>query len=388
MKPLVIIILDDDAFLIKALQRTIQRIWPNAEIKAATEIEDFWQLLHTIPDIDLVLSDYLMPKINGLDVLERCLVENPYPVRALLTGDMTLATMMRQPNVVHAYLGKPFNETDLTGLLKNVAELKKLPFAYTLRKQLGAMVSFPVYPLLLKKLQHLVKSDEFDLHDIAKVVTKEPVITAKLLQLANSAYLGFHRRTSSIDEAISRLGTTILMSISTSLVVAQNFQLSIPNHIHEKQLAIAANYAGCVKHFAKHAEFKLHVQELLFSVALLSFVGKMILLADPLQKSDENDAAAAQLLIEPNLISAYVMTLWGYDTTTCTLLMTCHDIHGSNDEKLKALNHILYIVGQVLFYGLHPEKLALYCEENQVSEALCLAIRTFDWHAHDANASL
>ena len=223
MKAIKVIILDDDAFLLKVLQRTIHRAFPEVDIITTADIDEFWQLLSTTKDVDLVLSDYLMPQMNGLDILEQCSSKNPYPVRALLTGDMRLSTMIQQPNIVHAYLAKPFNEADIAALFNNVAALKSLPFAYNVRRQLGAMISFPVYPLILKELRDLVQSDEFDLHDIAHVVSQEPIITAKLLQLANSAYLGFVRPTSSIDEAVSRLGTTILMAITTSLLVAKNF---------------------------------------------------------------------------------------------------------------------------------------------------------------------
>ncbi|KGK01130.1 MULTISPECIES: HDOD domain-containing protein [unclassified Pseudoalteromonas] len=383
MSSIAVVILDDDAFLLKVLQRTIHRAYPEVDIMTTSDIDEFWQLLNTKQDLDLVLSDYLMPQMNGLDVLEQCSSQNPYPVRALLTGDMTLSTMMRQPNVVHAYLAKPFNEADITALFNNVAALKSLPFAFNVRRQLGAMISFPVYPLILKELRELVQSDEFDLHDIAHVVSQEPIITAKLLQLANSSYLGFVRPTSSIDEAVSRLGTTILMAITTSLLVAKNFESSIPSAIHEKQLDIAANYASCVKRFAKQAGFNLHDQELLFSVALLSFVGKIILLSQgESEASFEHEKAVSEEYASSNFISAYVLKLWGYDTKMCSLLMSCHDLAATDDNELIPLNHTLFIVRQILFDKHSPMQLRAYCDSKGVDPILCHLISEFDWHSY------
>ncbi len=383
MSSITVVILDDDAFLLKVLQRTIHRAFPEVDIMTTADIDEFWQLLNTRQDVDLVLSDYLMPQMNGLDVLEQCSSQNPYPVRALLTGDMTLSTMMRQPNVVHAYLAKPFNEADITALFDNVAALKSLPFAFNVRRQLGAMISFPVYPLILKELRDLIQSNEFDLHDIANVVSQEPIITAKLLQLANSAYLGFVRPTSSIDEAVSRLGITILMAITTSLLVAKNFESSIPSDVHEKQLNIAANYASCVKRFAKQAGFNLHDQELLFSVALLSFVGKIILLSQAQSDApDEHAQTMADGYVSANFISAYVLKLWGYDTKICNLLMSCHDLDGINDNDLITFNHMLYVVRQVIFDKQTPMQLRAYCESTGVDPLLCHLISEFDWHSY------
>jgi HD-like signal output (HDOD) protein len=383
MKAIKVIILDDDAFLLKVLQRTIHRAFPEVDIITTADIDEFWQLLSTTKDVDLVLSDYLMPQMNGLDILEQCSSKNPYPVRALLTGDMRLSTMIQQPNIVHAYLAKPFNEADIAALFNNVAALKSLPFAYNVRRQLGAMVSFPVYPLILKELRDLVQSDEFDLHDIAHVVSQEPIITAKLLQLANSAYLGFVRPTSSIDEAVSRLGTTILMAITTSLLVAKNFESSIPVDVHEKQLNIAANYASCVKDFAKLAGFNLHDQELLFSVALLSFVGKIILLSQAQSDvSDEHAQTISDGYVSANFISAYVLKLWGYDTKICNLLMSCHDLDGTDDNELTLFNHMLYIVWQIIFDEQPPMQLRAYCDSKGVDPLLCHVISEFDWHSY------
>lgn len=383
MSSIAVVILDDDAFLLKVLQRTIQRIFEDVEIMTTSDIDEFWQLLKTKDDIDLVLSDYLMPQMNGLDVLEQCISQNPYPVRALLTGDMSLSTMMRQPNVVHAYLAKPFNQADITSLFNNVAALKSLPFDFNVRRQLGAMISFPVYPIILKELRDLVQSNEFDLHDITHVVSQEPIITAKLLQLANSAYLGFVRPTSSIDEAVSRLGTTTLMAITTSLLVGNNVESAIPASVHEKQLNIAANYAGCVKRFAKQAGFDLHDQELLFSVAILSFVGKVILLSQGESEACfEYEKTMSDQYTCSHFISAYVLKLWGYDTNMCSLLMSCHDLAGTNDNALIPLNHTLFIVRQILFYAQTPSQLRSYCEFHEVDAALCKVISEFDWESY------
>ena len=104
MNTMTIVLFDDERFILKALQRTINRIYPVADVITVTELNEFWAVLKEHKTIDLVISDYLMPHINGLDVLERCLTENPYPVRALLTGDSSLTSKMRQSNVVHLSL--------------------------------------------------------------------------------------------------------------------------------------------------------------------------------------------------------------------------------------------------------------------------------------------
>ncbi|MBB1307883.1 HDOD domain-containing protein [Pseudoalteromonas sp. SR41-8] len=383
MTSVTVVLLDDDALLLKALQRTIIRTFPNTIVLVANELDEFWQLLQDNPDVDLVISDYLMPHMNGLDVLELCVARYPYPVRALLTGDMTNTTIMRQPNLVHAYLSKPFSGADISNLLNNVAELKSLPFEKHVRRQLGAMMSFPVCPIFLQKLQIVLSSDDYNLHQITTIVSQEPVITAKLLQIANSAYLGFQRQTSSIDEAVSRIGSTMLLAIVTSLAMSQAVGNVLPTRVHERQLEIASNYAGCVKTFAEHAGFNRKNQELLFSVAILSFVGKVILLCgDQSLAQSYDEGINTDDLAHYQSVSAYVMKLWGYDSRICTLLMSCNDLNGIKEAKLNEINQLLYIVRKILFSACSVDKLQVLLTDKNVDINLTQALASFDWKTY------
>ncbi|MDP4528492.1 HDOD domain-containing protein [Alkalimonas delamerensis] len=380
MDSITVVMLDDDAFLLKALKRTMQRMCPEACIETFSELEPFWCYLREHPHVDLVISDYLMPHMHGLDVLERCTQENSYPVRALLTGDMTLATMMRQPNVVHAYLAKPFNAQDVQALFEAVADLKRLPFSSAARTALGAMTSFPVSDGLLRKLKVLVDDDNSDAHEIAAVVAKEPVIMAKVLQLANSAYLGFQRRTSSIDEAVSRLGTKMLMAVVSSMAISKNYQTSVPAECHQRQLDIASDYACCVKAFAKACGLSRDAQEELFATALLSFIGKIILLAEGSDESNlHNEAMLQDDGADYQLISAYVMRLWGYKAELCELIMKCHDAMAVTEPHLKSQHQILFIAKQVLFYNKKPLEVQRYCTDRNMTPSICQGITGFPW---------
>ena len=118
-------------------------------------------------------------------------------------------------------------------------------------------------------------------------------------------------------------------------------------------------------------------------MALLSFVGKIILLSQAQSDApDEHAQTMADGYVSANFISAYVLKLWGYDTKICNLLMSCHDLDGINDNDLITFNHMLYVVRQVIFDKQTPMQLRAYCESTGVDPLLCHLISEFDWHSY------
>ena len=83
---------------------------------------------------------------------------------------------------------------------------------------------------------------------------------------------------------------------------------------HEKQIHVAIHYASCVKKFAQHIGMNLKEQALLFSVALLSFVGKLINVE---KVTDQHKLTEPEQSINYLHVSAYIMKLWGQSTQVC-----------------------------------------------------------------------
>ena len=69
MKTMRVVLFDDELFILKALHRTINRIYPAADVITVSEINEFWSVLKNNKSIDLIISDYLMPHVNGLDAV-------------------------------------------------------------------------------------------------------------------------------------------------------------------------------------------------------------------------------------------------------------------------------------------------------------------------------
>jgi len=99
--------------------------------------------------------------------------------------------------------------------------------------RLDALPSFPsVYLKIMKELN----ADEPSVEAIADIVVKDPALTAKMLQVANSAAFGLAQKVSSPFEAVQFLGLAAIRSIALSSHVFSNYERSPVKDFSTRQL--------------------------------------------------------------------------------------------------------------------------------------------------------
>jgi len=119
-RPLILLILDDEARILSALRRSLRR--EPYEIFTAESAVEARRVLET-EAVDLVLSDHKMPGITGLQFLEEVAARRPEAVRMLITG----WTETIDPNAVEALgiravIAKPWEDAALKETLRMAAK--------------------------------------------------------------------------------------------------------------------------------------------------------------------------------------------------------------------------------------------------------------------------
>ena len=71
---------------------------------------------------------------------------------------------------------------------------------------LDGVEKLPPAPKLLPQLMHALSDMDCDMSSVVDMITFDPALTARLLQMCNSAYFGLAQRVASVSEAVSRLG--------------------------------------------------------------------------------------------------------------------------------------------------------------------------------------
>ncbi len=148
----------------------------------------------------------------------------------------------------------------------------------TRRDEILAQVkSVPSLPAVVVKLREYLDDPEVNFNDLARVIEVDPGLTANVLQLANSAYFGWHGSISSVRDAISRLGTKRIFQMVLCMSVAPMARRPVKGYdLTSDQLW---DHSIAVAMCSEQLGYKLQLASAMqaFTAGLLHDLGKVIL---------------------------------------------------------------------------------------------------------------
>ena len=84
--------------------------------------------------------------------------------------------------------------------------------------------NLPTLPEILLKLLEACDNESTPISEIAAIISKDPVISFKVLQLVNSAYYGLRTKFKSVDQAVVYLGANSVKNIAITTSIHQVFE--------------------------------------------------------------------------------------------------------------------------------------------------------------------
>lgn len=85
-------------------------------------------------------------------------------------------------------------------------------------------ISLPTLPEVAMKVREVVQNPESTAAQISVIVGSDPVLSARLLQIANSAMYRPTKPIENLQNAIARLGNTVVRNLVTSMVMENIYQ--------------------------------------------------------------------------------------------------------------------------------------------------------------------
>lgn len=121
-----ILCVDDEPNVLKSLERLFLDM--DYEILTALSAADGLSLLEATPGIQIVMSDYRMPGMNGVAFLREACRRWPDTVRIVLSGYADTSSVVAAINEgeIYKFIPKPWNDEDLKVTVANAVERYEL----------------------------------------------------------------------------------------------------------------------------------------------------------------------------------------------------------------------------------------------------------------------
>lgn len=149
--------------------------------------------------------------------------------------------------------------------------------AVKLEHILKRVEALPPLPMSALRVIDLTKNPETTVKDLEGVIEKDPALTAGMLRQANSAYYGYARRISSLQEAIVMLGFQVTQELAMSAALAPLLNSRLVGYEIEQEGLWKHSLvtAMAAKRLCQHR--KLAYGNIAFTAGLLHDIGKLVI---------------------------------------------------------------------------------------------------------------
>jgi len=218
-----ILFVDDDAQVLGELQRSLENQKDNWEKAFARTGEEALSLLGTKP-FDVIVSDVSMPGMDGAALLKAVCEKFPGVVRIALARHQEMESALRAIPVAHQFLQKPCDPHMLRVGIGRATSLSEVLNNKMLASIVGSVKDLPVLPRTYLALREKLAEPDAAVKDVVKLVEQDVAISAKILQLVNSAFFGLPREISTLRTAVTYLGIEIVQNMVLSAEVFRVFE--------------------------------------------------------------------------------------------------------------------------------------------------------------------
>jgi HD-like signal output (HDOD) protein/ActR/RegA family two-component response regulator len=315
-----ILFVDDEPMVLKGLERSLRGMRKEWEMEFVLGGHEALEAMTRAP-FDVVISDMRMPGMDGAQLLDLVKERFPQTVRIVLSGQSDKDGVFRAIRTTHQYLSKPCDIEELKHKLRCALALRDVLGSPELQQKVSQVETVPSLPSLQRALRTQLESPHPSLQDITDIVSRDPGITAKVLQLVNSSFLGEASCLSSPQQAISIIGIDNLRS----LVLSVGLVSELPQALAD-MLALLWRHTYCTARFAKAIARCEQASETMvqdcFTAGLLHEIGWMVLasafadqfksLCSSLDKGIPSvDSEQAAFGGTHGQVGAYLLGLWG-----------------------------------------------------------------------------
>ncbi len=318
-----ILFVDDEKRLLQGIKRIL---WNRKDEWNAEYVDKADQALEKMNEskYDVVVCDLKMPGMNGTAFLSRVMELYPETIRIVLSGQSDTKTALIAVRVAHQYLAKPCEPEKLVETIDNSFKLHNFINDQNMIKLLNHMNNIPSLPSLYVEMMKEINSNNPSLKTIGEIIEKDLAMSAKILQMINSAFFGLPQQIMSPSEAVMLLGLDIIQSLVLTAQVFSQFEEKLT---FEFSLEALWNHSWNVGNYVKKIlEFENNDKSVIksgFIAGLLHDIGQVILVSNFVEQYKKTiqfallhnlplwRAEIDSFGVTHGQVGAYLLGLWG-----------------------------------------------------------------------------
>jgi len=239
--------------------------------------------------VDAAVIDLLLPGTSGVDLLRSIMEGSPTTLRIGLTSGSERHAIQQVGAPVHQLLSKPCDPMVLKAVLARAFASQDFVSHDAFQRLLASITSLPVLPQIYNELMKELRSEDCSLERAGLIVARDMGLSAKILQLVNSAFFGLGRTIGHPSEAAMFIGSENLRALVLSLQVFSQFQqLKLAEFSVENLWKHSWTTGVLAKKLCEFEETNRTVADESFISGLLHDLGKLVLAANFAPRLEEN----------------------------------------------------------------------------------------------------
>ena len=318
-----ILFVDDEPLMREFYTMVGSLLGSEYEVFTASSGKDGLTFLQNTP-VDIVVSDLVMPEMNGQEFMAAVAREHPESMRIVISAHEDQLTVAQCLMFGHRYFSKPFDLKNLASILKRICRLKHQVGSEKLKRVITGLGALPTPPRLYLRLTEALNSPYSSLEEIGDIVQQDAGLTLKLLQISNSAYFGTQRRILTPADAVQTVGLEILRALVLCIHAFKFYQDKGFKSISTTDLwDHSLRVATAARKLARYENLSENACEETFVSGLLHDIGKLVLAANAdadyqlvMERSRIEGTSVDQVEWEifgatHAQVGAYLLGLWG-----------------------------------------------------------------------------
>jgi HD-like signal output (HDOD) protein/CheY-like chemotaxis protein len=365
-----ILFVDDEPGALSQLQSQLSPLGQGCQMRFASGGVHALQVLAQGP-VDVIVTDLMMPGMDGAQLLEVVRKRHPSIIRIAFSTASERETNLRLVGPAHQCLPKSCNPDELQDTIARAFALRELLTNAQLKELICRMETLPSLPSLYLELTSELRSNDPSMERIGEIIARDIAMSAKILQLVNSAFFGLAHRVTHPAEAALYLGIETVSSLVLSLQIFSQYnryQAQLPEFSIETLWQHCWNTGARARRIARSEHFDAETANHCFVGGLLHDLGKLILLATlpgPFREALHRAAAdksplwrhEKELLGSTHAeIGAYLLGLWNFPTALIETVALHHrpgtGLHPDLDSV--AVAYVANVFDHELSMAEHP----------------------------------